>query len=253
MSFDKTNPYDLFFRFIEAYAPQGFTGINTSDPLIRELEQMMEENNQFFYIGDMIKIQILFTSRRSKQLIGIEHEDLSPYHFFEATHPDDLQRHSLNRTQLFKMAQDLFIAEKGFSFLSSTLRIRNAIGKYSCLLFQCYLFYSTIPYKTVYILQIQTDVNWCKKIKHGYHYYTGTDLSFFRCPDESFLKQGHVFSEREFSIIRLIGAGFSSEQIAEKFFLSTHTVNTHRRNILKKTGKSTIHELIYDLKDRGLL
>jgi Zn-dependent M16 (insulinase) family peptidase len=36
-------------------------------------------------------------------------------------------------------------------------------------------------------------------------------------------------------------------------FFSLHTVNTHRRNILKKTGKETISELIYDLMERGLL
>jgi len=44
-----------------------------------------------------------------------------------------------------------------------------------------------------------------------------------------------------------------SDQIAEKLFLSVHTVNTHRRNILEKTEKPSISELIYDLKDRGVL
>ena len=30
-------------------------------------------------------------------------------------------------------------------------------------------------------------------------------------------------------------------------------MNTHRRNILQKTGKAYISDLIYDLKERGLL
>ena len=45
----------------------------------------------------------------------------------------------------------------------------------------------------------------------------------------------------------------SSEQIAEKLFLSPYTINTHRSNILEKTGKASISELIYELKERGLL
>jgi DNA-binding NarL/FixJ family response regulator len=61
------------------------------------------------------------------------------------------------------------------------------------------------------------------------------------------------FSDREFEIIRLIESGLTSEQIAEKIFLSVHTVNTHRRNILTKSGKETISELIYELIDKGLL
>ena len=46
------------------------------------------------------------------------------------------------------------------------------------------------------------------------------------------------FQIREFEIIKLIESGLSSEQIAEKLFMSRYTVNTHRRNILEKTGKS---------------
>jgi DNA-binding CsgD family transcriptional regulator len=44
-----------------------------------------------------------------------------------------------------------------------------------------------------------------------------------------------------------------TEQIAEKLFLSPFTVNTHRGNILKKTGKAHIFELINELQDRGIL
>jgi len=67
------------------------------------------------------------------------------------------------------------------------------------------------------------------------------------------LMTGNIFSDREFEIIKMIQAGFDSEQIAEKLFLSKHTVNTHRKNILDKTGKAHISYLIYDLTERGLL
>jgi len=51
----------------------------------------------------------------------------------------------------------------------------------------------------------------------------------------------------------MIKEGLESEQIAKKLFLSKHTVNKHRKNILEKTGKAHIAELIYDLQERGLL
>jgi DNA-binding CsgD family transcriptional regulator len=81
----------------------------------------------------------------------------------------------------------------------------------------------------------------------------GNDLSFFRYPDEELLKASVPFSVREFEIIRLIETGLTSEEIANKIFVSVHTVNTHRRNILAKTNKATMSELIYDLIGRGVL
>ena len=186
-------------------------------------------------------------------MIGIQPEDLTFYHFMEATHPDDIQRLNLGRTKIVKMAQDLFIAEKGYSFYQPIIRIRVPTGEYSDFLIQCYLFYTTIPYKTVFFLKIHTNIDWHKKIKHGYHYYIGDDLSYFRYPDEEMLMKGNIFSDREFEIIRLIESGFDSEQIAEKLFLSVHTVNTHRRNMLEKSGKASMSDLIYYLKERGVL
>ncbi|MCK7538476.1 MAG: helix-turn-helix transcriptional regulator [Marinilabiliales bacterium] len=57
------------------------------------------------------------------------------------------------------------------------------------------------------------------------------------------LNIGPDLSYREFEIIRLIEAGLSSKEIADKLFLSVHTVNTHRSNILEKSGKSQISDL----------
>ena len=131
--------------------------------------------------------------------------------------------------------------------------MRVPSGEYSDFLIQCYLFYTTIPYKTVFFLKIHTNIDWHKKIKHGYHYYIGDDLSYFRYPDDEMLKKGNIFSEREFEIIRLIESGLSSEEIAEKLFMSVHTVNTHRRNMLDKSGKASMSDLIYYLKERGVL
>ena len=63
----------------------------------------------------------------------------------------------------------------------------------------------------------------------------------------------NIFSNREFEIIKLIQEGLNNEQIAEKLFLSKHTIYTHRNNILNKSGKVHISDVIYDLEEQGLL
>lgn len=250
---DNSHDYSLFQKFIEKFSPIGFNGINRDDPLIAELEKMLENNEQFFFVGDVIHFKVLFTSKRSTQMIGIEPKDVIPHLFFEATHPDDIYRYSLARTKATSLAQEFFIAQKGRKLMSSNLKIRDAEGRYNCLLFQCFLFYSETPVKTVYILQLHTSVEWCKKIKKEPHYYLGDDMSNFRYPDEKLLEIGSIFTKREFEIIKLIELGYNTEQLAEKLFVSTNTVNVHRGNIIKKSGKARISELIHDLRDQGML
>jgi hypothetical protein len=248
-----SNDYNLFLRFIEKFSPKGFTCIDRNDSLILELEEMMERNNQFFYIGDVNQMKIIFTSKRSVDMLGIEPDELTPYHFFEATHPDDIHRHSLGRSKLFRMTEELYSAQKGHILFSTNFRFRNPQGGYSNILYQLYLYYSEIPYKSVFLLKIHTNIDWFKKIKKGFHYNIDNSLVNFKYPDEKLLLMGNVFSDREFEIIKLIESGLGSEQIAEKIFISPNTVNTHRRNILNKTNKSLISDLIYDLKERGIL
>jgi DNA-binding NarL/FixJ family response regulator len=59
-------------------------------------------------------------------------------------------------------------------------------------------------------------------------------------PNNSFIKSlrcdGIPVTDREIDIIRGIAEGLSNKLIADKLKLSTHTVNTHRKNIMGKLG-----------------
>lgn len=58
-----------------------------------------------------------------------------------------------------------------------------------------------------------------------------------------------LMSDRENEIIVLIAEGYTNDQIAEMLFLSKHTVNTHRKNILYKLGvKNTAGIVMYAVK-----
>tara|TARA_B100000686_G_scaffold148039_1_gene155421 strand:- start:405 stop:617 length:213 start_codon:yes stop_codon:yes gene_type:complete len=44
---------------------------------------------------------------------------------------------------------------------------------------------------------------------------------------------------REKEVLKLLGEGLTSNQISEQLFSSVNTVETHRKNILLKTGAKT--------------
>jgi DNA-binding CsgD family transcriptional regulator len=250
---ETTSDYNIFFKLIEKFGTAGFAGIDPNDPLMTEAEEMMDKNDQFFYFGDLILFHILYTSKRSLDMLGVESADLSPLKFYQAIHPDEMERNVLYKNVITKIAHNLFLAGKGYKLLSTNFLAKNAKGKYFNVLSQFFIFYSEVPYKSVFVFKVHTNIDWYKKHKPGHHHYLGEDMSNFRYPDMELLKVADVFSKREFDILHLLEKGYSTEHIAEKLFLSPNTVKTHRRNMLHKSGKANIPELIFDLKDHGLL
>lgn len=71
-----------------------------------------------------------------------------------------------------------------------------------------------------------------------------TDLAQFSCEPVN-------LSARELEIITYIAEGYTNSKIADKLFLSNHTVNTHRKNIMQKLGvNNTASIVMYAVKSR---
>ncbi len=59
-------------------------------------------------------------------------------------------------------------------------------------------------------------------------------------------------SNREFEVLQLITKGYRTADIAEALHLSIHTINSHRKNILKKLNLKSPAELIVYAMESGL-
>ena len=60
-------------------------------------------------------------------------------------------------------------------------------------------------------------------------------------------------SQREIQIIRLSAEGLTAAEIAERTYLSVHTVNTHRRRIYSKMDVRNVADLIHKATELGIL
>lgn len=63
----------------------------------------------------------------------------------------------------------------------------------------------------------------------------------------------HEISNRQRQILLMIAKGHKSQVIAEELGLSVHTVNNHRKNMLKRTGCRSSTELIMWGVKNGLI
>jgi len=67
--------------------------------------------------------------------------------------------------------------------------------------------------------------------------------------NDAFNCEAVIISKRECEIIVMIAEGHTNTEIADKLFLSSHTINTHRKNIMSKLGvKNTAGVVMYAVK-----
>lgn len=245
--------YALFHDFIRTFEGQGFEGIDPAHPVVQQVEDQLRARRQYMQVADLVRLQVLFRTSTCRELFGLEPDRIHMGSFFARTLPIDQPRHNLIRAKTLNAAQDLFINKEGHVVQSAIFRQPNAADEPIPVLFQVFLFHSKPPYDTVFVIMVLTDLSAITVPGPGPHYYIGEDLANFRFPDEELFRLGMLFSKREFQILKLIAQRLESDQIAEHLFLSVNTVNTHRRNILRKAGKSSTHELVIELKEMGLL
>ncbi|MCC5918995.1 MAG: response regulator transcription factor [Cryomorphaceae bacterium] len=73
-------------------------------------------------------------------------------------------------------------------------------------------------------------------------------VNALKYPDED-----RLLTDREREIVKLIAEDLSNKQIAQHLFISERTVETHRKNILKKTGTNTAVGLLKFAYANGIL
>ena len=60
-------------------------------------------------------------------------------------------------------------------------------------------------------------------------------------------------TKREKEVLEYISQGLSSPQIAEKMFISSQTVDSHRKNLMAKFGVNKTISLVQKAKDLNFL
>jgi DNA-binding NarL/FixJ family response regulator len=87
------------------------------------------------------------------------------------------------------------------------------------------------------------------RVASGKSYYDM--IQSFMLPKEDIFQ--FKLSKREIEIIKLLAEGLTSSQIGEKLFIAEHTVKTHRKNILRKTGATNTTQLVQFALNNQLL
>jgi DNA-binding NarL/FixJ family response regulator len=105
--------------------------------------------------------------------------------------------------------------------------------------------------KTTHQQEIYTAINTEMEGKHYYH--EKVNIVLHSKPDGVQHPPRIKLSAREFEVIVLLCQGLSTKDIAEKLFLSEHTIEGYRKEIIKKTNTKNTNELIHYALMNGIV
>ncbi len=95
------------------------------------------------------------------------------------------------------------------------------------------------------------------KIANGEKYYSNSIkealLDNLSKNENEISKFNIKLSEREIEVLMLIAKGLTQQEVADKLFISPHTVVFHKRNLLSKLNAKNAIELIQKAIDLGFL
>ncbi|HAB26634.1 MAG: helix-turn-helix transcriptional regulator [Xanthomarina sp.] len=222
---------------------------------IIELDTYLPYSSTFFCITNTQNLTFEFISKNMTSCIGLEKGILlkeGMRNFWNRIHPEDVELwlKALNDLMVFTL-EEISIEDRQRMSYTWNYRLLNEAGSYVNII------QNTTPLEfdsdmkpiiglahyTVLDPKIKMSITATAKLLNENNEY---ETKYFNNFSQKLLTNG--LSNRERDVIRLLTLNKSSKEIAQGLNISPNTVDTHRRNILKKLNISSTGELIGMLK-----
>lgn len=196
---------------------------------------------QGMYILDLIKKEIPFQKGIS-QFLGYKPDEFTFAHVISLIHPHDYDMVTrLLRASLQFASENDVSVELGYFV---TYRIKHKNGTYIKILRQSNVFDADENGKIISNISVITDISFMdssEKVQWKF-IAPGLDQKKFK----KYITKEYIgfFSDRELEILKLLKGGITSTLISKKLFISKHTVDGHRRNMLRKSNCTNTIDLI---------
>ena len=213
----------------------------------------------YYYIVDFFNMGINQVSSSIVAILGMNPETITFDDIIDSIHPEDLSFVSQAEEMAINHFYTVIGKEKVLEYkVCYNFRSRIADGSYQLFHHQAIVLSVDDEGRFGKSLNIHTNINHITTVNNYNIHLIGiedqTDIIKLELNNENkSVKVSSCFSKRECEIINLISLGFKNTDIAQKLFISEHTVKNHRKNILKKSGSKSSSALIAKCINEGLL
>ncbi|MCB9179508.1 MAG: hypothetical protein H6590_08830 [Flavobacteriales bacterium] len=236
----------------QAYVPE--TDVRTGPSATAFVKGLPLLNDHFYYVFDYTRAQVV-EHGGFREVLGYADEDITAELVTGYFHPDDEPCIS----QIAQRAARLVIEADPFIrpfevLLSLDYRVRKADGHYIKILRQTTMYEVDeergLPISSISICRDISNIKHSDRI--GWQWSGRDDLQL----DFTDLVQGNSRllyrpTAREMDIITRLAEGKSSRMIGEELFISAHTVNNHRRNLLNRMQFKNSAQLVKHATQQG--
>jgi DNA-binding CsgD family transcriptional regulator len=205
------------------------------------LDKVSVQNNVVVFLTNMHTGRFIYMSDKVNILSGLDPSLFTGENGMEFSfsrfHPEQIQGlmqlHSLG----MKYFEENELYKDKNSFLSATYLYKNGNGEYVQVLQRTIMLETEAGGKPLLTLNIIHYVGHI--IKHGslnYIISVGDKVDIYSYNNSSTIEKPKTFSLQENKILKMLARGLDSKAIAKELFISPHTVDSHRRSIIKKTN-----------------
>lgn len=206
-----------------------------------DFDLIPEKNGQFCYLYD-------FSTKKIEKIKGIQNfleyepEEFQLSTYMNFVHPQDIEM--LERISLATVKFAMENYTDAFTSLMITYRMKKKNGEYIRVLRQTYPYEMDENGHLLSNISIVNDISFIGNsdmVQWKFIHNKISEAEFKKYVKESYKK---FFSTREKEILEELRNGKSSPEISNQLNISRHTVDTHRRNLLKKVNAKNTAELI---------
>lgn len=220
---------------------------------VRELDHLLPYSSTFFCVTNTQDLRFEYISKNMHACLGLDANELKEKgmrEFWSRMHPEDVELwlKAMNELMNFTLAE-ISVEERNQMSYTWNYRLKNADGQYVNIIqnttpldfdFNMKPIIGLAHYTVLHNdIKMRMPITATAKYLNDAHVY---ETRYFNNFSEKLLSDG--ISNRERDVIRLLVLDYSSKDIAEKLNISHNTVDTHRRNILKKLKISSTGELV---------
>lgn len=224
---------------------ESVTDFNFDIRLYKKLLDILQVGSYYYLINNVRQSRFDLVSPEVQNVLGYTPEGYELPFYTGLVHPDDLP-YLLN----FESAVERFFSnlsgEQLFKYkVQYDQRMRHADGHYIRVLNQYVIIQHDVENVRTFV--VQTDITHLKKEPKPVLSFIGLDgePSYVNVDVQNIFKPAkEIFTNREKDILRALAKGMSSAEISEALSISKLTVDSHRKNMLKKTDAKSTNEII---------
>lgn len=214
--------------------------------------------NFYYYVLDFPNLKMEYVHHTTRDIIGIDAGEVTIEKLVSILAPNEREAMARKEAVVIDFFMNFLDPEEIKSYKALYFfAVEGADGKYRKMLHQISVLSVCKKNLPEHVIVVHTDVshlNYIDNNKISFIHVNGGKSYFEVNSDSAFFEPENaeepacvlhdLLSHREKEIVSLISKGSSVEEIADMLNISCHTVRTHRKNILKKTGCKNSAELV---------